>query len=202
MAALLDRVGWHEAALAGHDIGGGVAQLMAIAGSVRVSRLILIDSIAYDSFPEPGIARLKEAVWDVILGAPDFDLARGCAKGLRRGILREHAGDEVLIDLYARPFSGVEGRLAYLRAARALRSSELLDHRRAIELIDTPTLLLWGSEEVFQPLDYARALAAAMRNARLELVDGAGHFLPEDRPDAVVRAKLNFLRPERKCDMT
>jgi 2-hydroxymuconate-semialdehyde hydrolase len=49
--------------------------------------LVLIDSVAYDSFPEPGIARLKDPAWDSILSAPDFDLQKGLTKGFVRGMV-------------------------------------------------------------------------------------------------------------------
>ena len=76
----LSALGWKRATIVGHDIGGGIAQLVAINHPEILDRLVLIDSILYDSFPEPGIARLKEPVWDEILGAANFDLKKGLAK--------------------------------------------------------------------------------------------------------------------------
>src|ERR1700744_1301845 len=69
IGAALEQLGWTSGTVAGHDIGGGVAQLLAVSRPEQVEKLVLVDSIAYDSFPEPGIARLKDAVWDQILGA-------------------------------------------------------------------------------------------------------------------------------------
>src|SRR3546814_10503310 len=66
-------LGWARGTLVGHDIGGGIVQLIAVDHPEIIERLILVDSIVYDSFPEPGIARLKDPVWDGILEAPDFD---------------------------------------------------------------------------------------------------------------------------------
>lgn len=37
----------------GHDIGGGIARLLALRARNRVTGLVLASSIAYDSFPEP-----------------------------------------------------------------------------------------------------------------------------------------------------
>ena len=181
----LERLGWSGGAVVGHDIGGGVAQLMAIDNPRLVRRLVLVDSIAYDSFPEPGIARLKDPVWDQILGAPDFDLAKGLFKGFKRGMTHTERVTEELIANYERPFRGVYGRRAYLRAARALRTEELASRSAEVEKLTTPTLLLWGREDIFQPLGYAERLAAAMPNARLHVVEDAGHFLPEDEPRLV-----------------
>lgn len=182
LARGLTELRWSGGMVVGHDIGGGVAQLMAVNDVDLVQRLVLVDTIAYDSFPEPGIARLKEPVWDEILGAPDFDLAKGFKKGLMRGITRSERVTPELVAAYERPFRGVEGRRAYLRAARALRTEELSSRMGAVERLSIPALIIWGADDPFQPLGYAERLAKSMVNARLVVVEGASHFLPEDEP--------------------
>jgi pimeloyl-ACP methyl ester carboxylesterase len=176
----------------GHDIGGGVAQLLAIDHPDLVHRLVLVDTIAYDSFPEPGIARLKEPAWDAILGAADFDLKKGLTKGFRRGMVHSERVTPDLIAAYERPFQGVEGRLAYLRAARALRTEELASRMDAVERLKIPTLIVWGAEDPFQPLRYGERLANAMPCARLDIIMGASHFLPEDAPEVLAQRIVSF----------
>lgn len=190
----LAKLGWTHGTIVGHDIGGGVAQLLAANRPDLVRRLVLVDTIAYDSFPEPGIARLKEPVWDAILGAEDFDLKKGLAKGLQRGMIQKQNVSREMVAEYERPFKGVAGRNAYLRAARALRSEDLVSRVQEVESLDIPTLIVWGAHDEFQPLSYGQRLAHAMRNARLEVFDDAGHFLPEDAPDALGRLIAEFTK--------
>jgi len=47
---------------------------------------------------------------------------------------------------------------------------------------------------VFQPIRYGARLAAAMPRARLEKVENAGHFLPEDEPLIVARLIADFVK--------
>lgn len=190
----LTTLGWQGGTLVGHDIGGGVAQLVAIDNRDRVTGLVLVDSIVYDSFPEPGIARLKEPAWDGILGAPDFDLKRGLSKGFARGLVHADRITPEMIDAYEAPFRGIEGRLSYLRAARALRTEELTSRTGDIETLQTPTLIVWGAQDVFQPIDYGRRLAGAMPHARFEAIEEAGHFLPEDAPEHLAQLIIAFQR--------
>ena len=157
-------------------------------------RLVLVDTIAYDSFPEPGIARLKDPVWDGILSEPDFDLQKGLTKGFTRGMVHKERITPKLIAAYERPFRGVEGRLAYLRAARALRTEDLSARMNEIEKLAIPTLIMWGAEDVFQPIHYGTRLAAAMPRARFEKIERTGHFLPEDEPTVVARLIADFVR--------
>jgi len=97
-----------------------------------------------------------------------------------------------MIDAYERPFHGVEGRLAYLRAARALRTEELSSRTDAVEKIELPTLIIWGAEDAFQPLKFGEHLAQTMPNGRFEVIEQAGHFLPEDAPEALARLIAAF----------
>jgi 2-hydroxymuconate-semialdehyde hydrolase len=196
IAAALRQLGWDGGAIVGHDIGGGVAQLVCLNDPQAAKHLVLLDSIAYDSFPEPSIARLKELVWDGLLGAPDFDLQKGLAKGFARGMVHQERITPELIRAYERPFRGVEGRLAYLRAARALRTEELSNRMAEIEKLTLPTLILWGAEDVFQAMQYGMRLANAMPRAQFVKVDQAGHFLPEDEPALVARSIGAFIKSE------
>ena len=197
LATALRLMNWRSGLIVGHDIGGGVAQLLAVAHPDLVRGLVLVDTIAYDSFPEPGIARLKEPVWDSILGAPDFDLSKGLTKGFMRGMVNSERVTPELIAAYERPFQGVEGRLAYLRAARALRTDELASQMEAVEHLEIPALIVWGSEDPFQPRRYGERLAKAMRNARFDLITGASHFLPEDAPELLAQRIVNFAKTHR-----
>ena len=183
----LRALNWSGGTLVGHDIGGGIAQLIAVEHPEVTTRLVLVDSIVYDSFPEPGIARLKDPAWDDILGAPGFDLKKGLIKGFKRGMVHGDRITSEMIDCYERPFRGVEGRRAYLRAARALRTEELSSQMDAVEKLKLPTLVVWGSEDVFQPLKSGEHLAHTMPNGQFEVIQQAGHFLPEDAPETLAR---------------
>src|SRR5215467_6802410 len=193
MATVLRKLNWDGHAIVGHDIGGGVAQLMCANDPEAAKRLVLIDTIAYDSFPEPGIARLKDPVWDRILSAPDFDLRKGLTKGFTRGMVHSDRITPELIAAYERPFRGVDGRLAYLRAARALQTEELAARMNEVQRLNIPTLIVWGAEDVFQPIRYGARLAAAMPQARFKKVEHAGHFLPEDEPEILARLIADFV---------
>jgi pimeloyl-ACP methyl ester carboxylesterase len=174
---------------------------MAIDDPARIRKLVLVDAIAYDSFPEPGIARLKDPAWDGILGAPDFDLSKGLTKGFTRGLVHAERVTPDLVAAYERPFHGVEGRLAYLRAARALRTNELTSRMAEVEKLRTPALIIWGAKDVFQPLAYGQRLAAAMLHARMEVIDDAGHFLPEDQPERLAELIAGFTAPDTERKM-
>jgi pimeloyl-ACP methyl ester carboxylesterase len=55
---------------------------------------------------------------------------------------------------------------------------------------------------VFQPIAYGERLAAAMPHARLEVIDGAGHFLPEDQPERLAELIAGFTAPDKEGKTT
>jgi pimeloyl-ACP methyl ester carboxylesterase len=67
------------------------------------------------------------------------------------------------------------------------------DSRPTLPTIDVPVLVLVGEEDRLTPPADAEAMAAALPNARLTRIAGAGHLVPLERPDEVAGALLPFL---------
>ena len=194
MEAVMDRFGMTSVVLVGHDIGGGVCQILAARHPSKIRRYVLIDSIGYDSWPESTIARLKDPGWrDRIV---KLDLARGFTKGLQAGVFHEDLVTDELVAAWAGPFSGAGGALAYLRAARALNGTDLVDRQEEIESYPGPVLVLWGRHDSFQPLEVGERLVRGLSNAHLEVLDEAGHWVTEDHPEEVARRIRTFAQPE------
>ena len=68
-----------------------------------------------------------------------------------------------------------------------------VDSRPTLPTIDVPVLVLVGDEDRLTPPADAEAMAAALPNARLTRIAGAGHLAPLERPDAVAAELLAFL---------
>jgi pimeloyl-ACP methyl ester carboxylesterase len=75
-----------------------------------------------------------------------------------------------------------EVRPATLRRTVALMAAA--DLSDVLPTIDVPTLLIWGERDARSPLSVAHAFAAAIQDARLEVVPGAGHVTNLEKPVA------------------
>jgi pimeloyl-ACP methyl ester carboxylesterase len=70
--------------------------------------------------------------------------------------------------------------------------------RRRLHRIGVPTLLLWGADDRFVTAEYyGAAYSAAIPGARLETIEGAGHFPHLEQPAALVERVGRFLAERR-----
>lgn len=91
--------------------------------------------------------------------------------------------------------SGLVDKLTSLRLERAIRPGAEAAFRSMLEpdpsgtvpidpgVVAVPVLALHGEEDQVVPVQVSRDLAAALPKARLEVVNGAGHWIHIDRPD-------------------
>jgi pimeloyl-ACP methyl ester carboxylesterase len=78
-------------------------------------------------------------------------------------------------------------------ATRAVLAADL---RPRLGQINAPTLVIWGERDNLVPLEYGKLLAESLPNARLEVIEGAGHNPMWDRPDELNRLVAGFLDSE------
>lgn len=67
------------------------------------------------------------------------------------------------------------------------------DYRNRLADIAVPVLIVHGGRDTGVPVTHARAAAAAIPTATLEVVAGAGHWVQRDQPDLVGSIMLAFL---------
>jgi pimeloyl-ACP methyl ester carboxylesterase len=176
-------------ALAGHDIGGAVAQQVAFLGEGRVSRLALVNSVLYDSWPVPALEQFRDDPEYARNIAPD-DLVEQRRQALHKATTRELSEAEE--EDYLSPWyteDGTRSWTAMAQVADARYTEELVEPLKEMGL---STLLLWGEEDEFQPIDYARRFEQEMPRTRLVVVPGARHIPMEDDPERVGTALSDF----------
>jgi len=187
--AVLDALNVPVACLVGHDLGGAVAQWLAVHAPSRVSRLALVSSVGFDAWPrwKTRVARSLGAVARLL---PAPLLAGEAYAALVAGFSDRDEGRRAL-DVFLRPFAQAPGREALLAHLSAQRPEETA----ALDLgaIRAPTAVVHGAHDPFVPVAIAHRLHRAIGASTLDIIAGARHFAPVDAPDrvaAVVEALL------------
>ena len=183
---LLDQLRIAHACVVGHGIGGGIAQSLAIRHPTRVSRLCLVDSVAFDRWPTIE-ARVARATLPLTRFLPPsllvWILRRDLSRGYSDGERAAHS-----MNLYLRPFLSADGRDALVAHIRALTTDETRELGEQLERIAAPTAIVWGQGDRVIPLWVAKRLQQRIPAATLEVVPGARHFTPEEAPRQVADA--------------
>jgi pimeloyl-ACP methyl ester carboxylesterase len=185
-AAVLDHLGINRAHIVGGSMGGMIAQIFAARFRKRTRSLAVIFSSNNRPFlpppalralfavlkgPPPGSPRdviVDNAVrvWRII-GSPQYPAAE------------QRVRDEA-IEGYERCYYpwGISRHFSAIIASGSLR--------RYDRQISAPTVVLHGRADKLQRPFGGRAVARAIRGARLVLIDGMGHDLPEQLWDRLI----------------
>lgn len=199
-ARLLDR--WLEAErhdrawVVGHDLGGLVAQLLAVRAPQRVTRLTLINSVAAEHWPALR-ARLSSVAAKLGLYQPAARL-RIVPNPFVRWQIRRSFSDPGLASrqlqnrvVWDTKVTSPEGREAFQRHLAALSWREAGHLAAELPRLRCPVDIVWGMEDPFQRWDpVALALCASLPSAHVTQLHGCGHFPPIEASQRMVEALL------------
>jgi pimeloyl-ACP methyl ester carboxylesterase len=59
--------------------------------------------------------------------------------------------------------------------------------------IATPSLVVWGRDDRIVPLECGERYAKALPRARLEVIEGAGHFVEMEKPTELAQLVTGFV---------
>lgn len=180
---LLDLLGINYACVVGHDVGGGIAQWLAVRHPHRVSRLCLIDSVGFGEWPTRNV-KLARAMLPLTRHLPATWLLSILRSDLLRGY-QDHDRGMRSIELYVRPFASPEGRDAFMEHLLALESADTAAVAPRLKEIMAPTAILWGRHDPFLPAELGQRLHEAIPGSTLDVLASGCHFLPEDAPARV-----------------
>lgn len=184
---LVEALGCGPVDLVGNDSGGAICQVFAgrrpdLVRSLALTNCDTADNVVPEALvPFLELCRRGEALALFESMAGDLGMARAV---LGTGLADpDRVSDETIRDF-------VEPVLRHERDERAIQRwmADLTDRDlRAVQAdlgrLDVPALVLWGTDDVFFPVDDARRLAALIPGAQLVEVAGAKLFHPLEQPD-------------------
>lgn len=193
MTALLGTLGLENATVVGQDWGGPIGLRWAVENPDVVTRLVILNTGLFT-----GRGTMPEA-WmqfrDWVARTPDlpvgFLMARSAVQPWSEDVL---AG-------YAAPFPSVDYKAA-IRTFPMLvplspqdpAAAPMLHVRNALREWEAPAYVLFSTEDpVFSPRTGQRLADLIPGAGPLDTVDGAGHFLQEDRGEEVGRRIAGWL---------
>jgi 3-oxoadipate enol-lactonase len=188
---LLNHLDVENTHVLGTSLGGFVAQELALNRPYLVNQLILVCT-SYGRGPDP----ISPQALGRMLGwgsfTPESAIRRGLETATSDTYRTEHpekfeqlvhwrlADSPSLSDYYEQLIAGAQ-----------------FDISRDVGNIISPTLVIHGAKDSYIPLANATALAEAIPNAKLRVIDEAGHLVFIEKAKEVNKEIVSFLEPPK-----
>jgi len=181
--AFMDELGIEQTVLVGHSMGSVIAHQVASAHPERVTRLVLVGSA-----PTVRDNPLAVFLWEEIIGLPEF------VDPVPEELIREfQTGPNPVDPDFFEKVVEESSKLPARVWKAALRAMLTDDHSFFLGDVSAPTLVIWGTQDVFFSLAHQQALVAAIPDATLIIYDGAGHNTQWEEPQRVAEDIRAFL---------
>ena len=183
--AVMDAFGVPRCHLAGHSLGGLIAQGMALSHPNRIDRLVLFSTVAGRNREERQAVAKRLAI--VADGAPGDHFERSLPRWFSEDFLA--ANPERIAELAAR--NRANDSAAYAAAYRVLATTDLAPRLGAIR---APTLIATGDGDIGSNPRMAKLMHEAIGGSSLHIFGGLRHAVLEEAPGRVAALLAAFLR--------
>ncbi|GAB4192671.1 MAG: alpha/beta hydrolase [Coleofasciculaceae cyanobacterium] len=190
--ALLDYLHISQVHVAGHSMGGQIAQELTLAHPEKIQSLILLSSWAsrdekFNALMElfgDLTQQLEGTLYQKVLLPWLFTDAFYSTPG---------AMEQLISMIENQPFPPTSHGLYH--QSRAILTSDTSDR---ITHIHCPTLVMVGKEDLITPVKFSQQLAQSIPNAELVILEQGGHALMVESADTVANVMLDFLAKHRQ----
>jgi pimeloyl-ACP methyl ester carboxylesterase len=185
---VLDALNIDQVDLVGNDSGGGIAQIFAALNPERVRTLTLTNCDTHDNWPpeafKPFVDMVKAGGLRDTLEAMLADKAIFRSPGaLGPAYEQPETVTDEDIETYLRPLVRSEQRTRDLqRFVMAFDNKHTRVIKPQLHQLQAPTLIVWGTDDVYFPVTWAHWLADTIPGAKPPVeLEGARIFFPEER---------------------
>jgi len=197
---LLAVLGHERVTLVGHSLGGGVAMQFAYQFPEWAQRLVLVASGGLGKEVSPLLKAVTLPGAEYVL--PLLFHPRIRETGEWPGTVARRVGwrpSDTLAEVW-RSYTTLtdrHGQMAFIHTVRSvidIAGQRVSAHDRLYLAEAVPTLIVWGDRDRIIPVAHAYRAAEAIPGARLEILEGAGHFLPWRDADRFLAVLEDFLK--------
>jgi pimeloyl-ACP methyl ester carboxylesterase len=189
----LDALELSDVVLVGNDTGGAVSQIVATSHADRLGALVLTSCDAFEHFPPPILKPfIAAAKLPAAFNAAAQPLRTKLGRKRAYGALA-HADIDHLVQEWLRPaLSDKRIRGDLRRFTASLKQESTIRAAERLPQFTKPALVAWSADDAFFPLEDGKRLAAALPDARFEVIEGARTFSMIDQPDALADLVAEF----------
>jgi haloalkane dehalogenase len=183
------KLGLDRVALLVHDWGGLIGLRWACEHPEAVAALVLSNTGFFPDGKWHGMARALRTPeeGERLVEAMNPEGFAQMLAAVSRGI------DSTVAAEYWKTFESEAGRRGILELYRSGDFEKLESYDGQLSRLGVPTLLLWGENDVFAPVAGAHRFKREIPEAKLVVIEGAGHFVYADEPRRCAGEIVEFL---------
>ncbi len=181
-------------AIIGHDFGGATVLRTHLLNRRDFEKIVLIDPVSISPWGSAFFQHVK-AHESAFAGVPDY---------IHEAIVRAYINTaafspvaEETMNNTIQPWTGAEGKAAFYRQIAQAREEFTDEVQPLYSQITRPTMILWGKEDTWIPLERGRLLHDLIPGSLFFDIADAGHLVIEEQPDRLLQKIVPFLANEK-----
>ncbi len=190
LAALLDFWKLDKPIAIGHDFGGTTVLRTHLLNKKSYKKLILIDPVAISPWGSPFFNHVKEHE-EAFSGMPDY-IHEAIVEAYIKTAAYNNLNKET-IDGIIKPWKGEIGKAAFYRQIAQASSKYTDEVQNKYSSIKVPTLILWGEEDNWIPLEKGVVLNKMITGSQLKTIPNSGHLVIEEKHQELVAEIMRFI---------
>lgn len=190
---LLDALGIEKAIIAGHSMGGFIAQAIALDFPKRVDSLILCSTNFGGPHHVPVTPEAMKVLTDVTSDAlTRFKNGLGVSTAPGWAEANPEMIEEWVKWRVANPIEPASYQAQLAIGLGLLPEAAAFENK--LPNISVPTLILFGAHDKVVPAANADLLAKQLPGSQIRILPDAGHFFPIEVPEAASRVIIEFAK--------
>jgi len=168
--------------LAGNSLGGNIAWNYAAEYPMEIEKLILVDASGLPTNkPQPAIFKMaKTPVLSSLFlyVTPKFFIK----KNMEEVYVDDSKITDELVTRYHKMALRTGNRKAFIDRAKTDFKIGVKTNLEKLKNLKTPTLLIWGAQDSWIPIDNGRRMDNLLPNSKLVILENSGHVPMEENP--------------------
>lgn len=191
LAALIDFWRLDNPIAIGHDFGGTTVLRTHLLNKKSYKKLIMIDPVAVSPWGSPFFNHVNKHE-DAFSGMPNY---------IHEAIVETYIKTAAYIKLKQETIEGIikpwkepKGKAAFYRQIAQANSKYTDEIQDKYGLIKIPTLILWGAEDKWIPVEKGIELHKMMAGSHLKIIPKSGHLVIEEKHQELVAEIKRFIK--------
>jgi pimeloyl-ACP methyl ester carboxylesterase len=191
LSILIDFWALNKPIVIGHDFGGTTVLRTHLLNNKQYEKLILIDPVAISPWGSPFFKHVNKHE-EAFSGMPDYiheAIVETYIKTAAYNILNQET-----IKGIVKAWKGEKSKAAFYRQiaqADSKYTDEIQDKYSSIKI---PTLILWGENDKWIPVENGEKLNKLIPNSKLKTIPNSGHLVIEEKYQDLLIEILKFIK--------